>query len=76
MIESFRERMIGRYAVGDVVNPVTGDVMVPEGKMIDLYDANDIEARRHHQAEDPQPADLPRQGGRLRTLLRQRYGQR
>ena len=31
---------------------------------------------RHHQAEDPQPADLPRQGGCLRTLLRQRYGKR
>ena len=43
-IESFRERIIGRYAVGDVVDPVTGKVIVPEGKMIDLYDANDIEA--------------------------------
>ena len=32
--------------------------------------------RRHHQAEDPQPADLPRQDRRLRTLLRQRYGKR
>ncbi len=43
-IESFRERIIGRYAVGDVLDPVTGKVIVPEGKMIDLYDANDIEA--------------------------------
>ena len=43
-IESFRERLIGRFAVGDVVNPVTGEVIVPEGKMIDLYDANEIEA--------------------------------
>ena len=43
-IESFRERIIGRYAVGDVINPVTGEVIVPEGKMIDLYDANEIEA--------------------------------
>ena len=43
-IESFRERIIGRYAVGDVLAPVTGKVIVPEGKMIDLYDANDIEA--------------------------------
>ena len=43
-IESFRERLIGRFAVGDVVNPITGKVIVPEGKMIDLYDANDIEA--------------------------------
>ena len=30
--------------MGDVVNPVTGEVIVPEGKMIDLYDANEIEA--------------------------------
>ena len=43
-IESFRERLIGRFAVGDVVNPITGKVIVPEGKMIDLYDANEIEA--------------------------------
>jgi len=43
-IESFRERLIGRFAVGDVINPITGKVIVPEGKMIDLYDANEIEA--------------------------------
>ncbi|MFI3170406.1 MAG: DNA-directed RNA polymerase subunit beta', partial [Faecalibacterium sp.] len=43
-IEPFRERLIGRYAVGDVLDPVTGDVIVPEGKMIDLYDADKIEA--------------------------------
>ena len=43
-IESFRERLIGRYAVGDVVHPVTGKVIVPEGKMMDLYDAEEIEA--------------------------------
>jgi DNA-directed RNA polymerase subunit beta' len=43
-IESFRERLIGRYAVGDVVNPISGEVIVPEGKMMDLYDADKIEA--------------------------------
>ncbi|MCI2046095.1 MAG: DNA-directed RNA polymerase subunit beta' [Faecalibacterium sp.] len=43
-IESFRERLIGRYAVGDVKNPETGAVIVPEGKMMDLYDAEKIEA--------------------------------
>ena len=43
-IESFRERLIGRYAVGVVVHPVTGKVIVPEGKMMDLYDAEEIEA--------------------------------
>ena len=43
-IESFRERLIGRYAVGDVTDPATGEVIVPEGKMMDLYDAEKIEA--------------------------------
>jgi DNA-directed RNA polymerase subunit beta' len=43
-IESFRERLIGRYAVGDVKNPETGEIIVPEGKMMDLYDADKIEA--------------------------------
>ena len=62
--------------MGDVINPVTGEVIVPEGKMIDLYDANDIEAAGITKLKDPQPADLPRQGGCLRTLLRQRYGKR
>ncbi|HJB59194.1 MAG TPA: DNA-directed RNA polymerase subunit beta', partial [Candidatus Faecalibacterium faecipullorum] len=43
-IESFRERLIGRYAVGDVTDPATGEVIVPEGKMMDMYDAEKIEA--------------------------------
>ncbi len=75
-IESFRERIIGRYAVGDVVNPVTGEVIVPEGKMIDLYDANDIEDAGITKLKIRSCADLPRQDRRLRTLLRHRYGQR
>src|SRR5699024_8840580 len=40
----FRERLIGRFAVGDVVNPTTGEVIVPEGKMMDLFDADKIMA--------------------------------
>ena len=32
------------FCVGDVVNPITGKVIVPEGKMTDLYDANEISA--------------------------------
>ena len=37
-IEKFSERLIGRYAVRDVVNPATGEIIVPYGKMMDLYD--------------------------------------
>ena len=43
-IETFRERLIGRFAVGDVTNPATGEVIVPEGKMMDLFDADKIMA--------------------------------
>ena len=42
-IEKFSERLIGRYAVRDVVNPTTGEIIVPYGKMMDLYDAEKIE---------------------------------
>jgi len=42
-IEKFSERLIGRYAVKDVVNPTTGEIIVPYGKMMDLYDAEKIE---------------------------------
>ena len=42
-IEKFSERLIGRYAVKDVVNPATGEIIVPYGKMMDLYDAEKIE---------------------------------
>ncbi|EJX06555.1 DNA-directed RNA polymerase subunit beta', partial [gut metagenome] len=47
-IESFGERLIGRFAVGDVVNPETGEIIVPEGKMMDLFDAEKIQAAGIH----------------------------
>ena len=36
VIESFNERLIGRYAVNDVVNPKTGEIIVTKDKMMDL----------------------------------------
>ncbi len=33
-IETLRERVVGRYTYGDVVNPETGEVIVPGDKMI------------------------------------------
>ena len=74
-IESFRERLIGRFAVGDVVNPITGKVIVPEGKMIDLYDANEIEAAGITRLKIRSLLTCPCKDRRLRTLLRFRYGQ-
>ncbi len=43
-IESFRDRLIGRYPVADVKNPATGEVIVPKEKMMDIFDADKIEA--------------------------------
>ena len=42
VIESFNERLIGRYAVNDVIHPQTGEVIVTKDKMMDLFDAQKI----------------------------------
>ncbi len=43
-IESFAERLIGRYALHDVLDPVTGELLVSKDKMMDMFDAEKIEA--------------------------------
>ena len=43
-IESFSERLIGRYALHDVKDPKTGEVIVSKDKMMDMFDAEKIEA--------------------------------
>ena len=42
-IESFAERLIGRYALHDVVDPQTGELLVSKDKMMDMFDAEKIE---------------------------------
>ena len=37
IIEKFEERIIGRYAMDDIVDPKTGEVLVAEGEFIDEY---------------------------------------
>ena len=43
-IESFAERLIGRYALHDVLDPATGELLVSKDKMMDMFDAEKIEA--------------------------------
>jgi len=43
VIESLRERIIGRYAAEDIVHPVTGEVIVPRDKAISEEAAKVIE---------------------------------
>ena len=42
VIESFTERLIGRYALHDVVHPETGELIVSKDKMMDMFDAQRI----------------------------------
>ena len=41
-IESFSERLIGRYALHDVMDPKTGELIVSKDKMMDMFDAEKI----------------------------------
>ena len=43
-IESFSERLIGRYALHDVIDPKTGELIVSKDKMMDMFDAEKIKA--------------------------------
>ena len=43
-IESFSERLIGRYALHDVMDPKTGELIVSKDKMMDMFDAEKIRA--------------------------------
>ena len=43
-IESFSERLIGRYALHDVMDPKTGELIVSKNKMMDMFDAEKIKA--------------------------------
>ena len=43
-IESISERLIGRYALHDVKDPKTGELIVSKDKMMDMFDAEKIKA--------------------------------
>ena len=42
MIEPMKERLIGRYAVADVVHPETGELIVSKDKMMNSFDAEKV----------------------------------
>ena len=43
-IETLQSRLIGRFTIGDVVNPATGEIIVPHDTMITDETAKEIEA--------------------------------
>ena len=42
VVESFKERLNGRYALHDVMDPTTGELLVSKDKMMDMFDAEKI----------------------------------
>ena len=42
VIEPLKDRILGRYTIGDVVDPTTGEVIVPDNTMISEDKANEI----------------------------------
>jgi DNA-directed RNA polymerase subunit beta' len=71
-IASLAERVLGRTMAEDVVDPKSGDVIIPEGALLDEAMVAQIEACRPAGREDPLPAGLRLEAGRLRQVLRPR----
>ena len=42
VVESFKERLNGRYALHDVMDPTTGELLVSKDKMMDMFDAEKV----------------------------------
>jgi DNA-directed RNA polymerase subunit beta' len=62
-IESFRERITGRFTVNDVVDPKTGEIIVPKDTMIREDDAKKI-SKAFDAVEDEKDHKL-----RIRSIL-------
>ena len=45
VIEKFTERLRGRFPVNDILDPETGEVLCPAGRMLDEEDAKLLESR-------------------------------
>ena len=77
IIERLGERILGRVALEDVVDPVTGEVLVAANEEIDEDDASKmIEDAGIDSVEDPLGAHLRDPARHLRDVLRPRPGAR
>ena len=44
IIEPFGERLVGRYSIGDIIDPATGEILVEDNKLISQADSDRIVA--------------------------------
>ena len=73
IIEPMGERILGRVALDDVLDPFSGEVLVKANEEIDETRSSDRE-RRHGQGAHPLGAHLPGSPRDLRGVLRPRPG--
>ena len=69
-IEPLAERILGRVALDDIHDPVTGEVLVRANEEIDEDARAEDRQRRPGPGEDPLGADLPDPARHLRRVLR------
>ena len=50
-IETFGERLKGRYPVEDILDPATGEVVIPHDRMMTVSDAELLEAHNIHEVK-------------------------
>ena len=72
IIQRLGDRILGRTAQEDIVDPVTGEVIVPMGAEIDEKKVIEIEDAGIERVNHPLGAYLPVSQGRLRHVLRPR----
>ena len=72
VVAGLEERTLGRTTAEDVLDPITGEVMVPANTLIEEPEAEAIEKAAVEFGENPLRADLRQPGRRLRGLLRAR----
>jgi DNA-directed RNA polymerase subunit beta' len=72
VIEPLGERILGRSALEDIVDPLSGTVLVKASALIGEEDIDADRARRYRGGEDPLGADLRYPLGHLRHVLRPR----
>ena len=76
IVERLSDRVIGRVALDDIVDPSSGQVIVPAAGEFDEAAGGRGGGRGHRARQDPVRADVRRAARRLRQVLRPRPGHR
>ena len=76
IVERLSDRVIGRVALDDILDPSSGQVIVPAGRRVRRAAGGRGGGRGHRARQDPLGADLRLAARRVRQVLRPRPGDR